>query len=94
MAYSPGQRTPCFSNPYLYHDGVPTGNDSSNNARVFRNTKHTVAFYSDIINNLPEKPKNVIVSNATANGATFSWDSNENAAGYRVYLPSGSGYTY
>lgn len=94
MAYSPGQRTPCFSNPYLYHDGVPTRNDSSNNARVFRNTKHTVAFYSDIINNLPEKPKNVIVSNATANGATFSWDSNENAAGYRVYLPSGSGYTY
>ncbi len=94
MAYAPGNRTPYFSNPNQLHDGVPTGNDTSNNARVFRNTKHTVAFYSDILNNLPQAPKNVIVSNLGNNGATFSWDSNVNAAGYRVYTYLGSGYVF
>jgi len=92
MAYAPGTRTPYYSNPDELYDGVPTGNDTSNNARVFRNTKHIIAFYSEILHNLPDKPANVVASNPTNNGATFSWDAVEGAATYRVVNYSTGSY--
>ena len=89
-----GTRVPYFSNPNELYNGVPTGNDTANNAQVFRNTKHIIAFYSEILHNLPDKPDNVVVSNPTDNGATVSWDACKNATSYRVYTTTSTSYTY
>ncbi|MDR2824677.1 MAG: M12 family metallo-peptidase, partial [Prevotellaceae bacterium] len=82
-----GNETPYFSNPNKVHQGQPTGTATANNAQTFRNTKHVVAFYSDKLNNLPDAPTNIVVSNQTNNGATFSWDAATNAVSYRVGFP-------
>ena len=93
MSYT-GTETPHFSNPNIIYQGQPAGNTNANNAQVFRNTKHVVAFYKEIINNLPDAPKNIVVSVPTNNGATITWDSCENAVSYRVCLSTGSSYIY
>ena len=92
MSYT-GARAPYFSNPDEIYYGVPTGTANANNAQVFRNTKHIVAFYSEIVNNFPEKPTNVVVSNPTDNGAFVSWDACKNATSYRVYTTTPTGST-
>ena len=94
MSYT-GTRVPYFSNPNIIHQGQPAGTPTANNAQVFRNTKHVVAHYKEIINNLPAAPKNIVVSVPTNNGATVSWDSCDNAVSYRVYLSTGTtSYTF
>ena len=94
MSYR-GSRTPYFSNPDESFTGKPTGTANANNAQVFRNTKHVVAFYSDKLGNLPEAPANVVVSSPTNNGATFSWDACDNATEYRfVFQSGGSWYSF
>ena len=91
MSYT-GTETPYFSNPDVTHQGQLAGSVTANNAQVFRNTKHVVAFYSNILNNLPTMPTNIIVSNPINNGATVSWDAVPNASTYRVFLPNGSSF--
>ena len=88
MSY-PGQRVPYFSNPNETHDGVATGTSTANNARVFRDTKHIIAFYSNKLHSIPGVPANVVVSNPTNHGATFSWDAVDGATEYRVIGPNG-----
>ena len=83
MSYT-GIDVPYFSNPNETYAGVATGTSTANNAQVFRNTKHVVAFYSDKLDNLPEAPENIVVSNPIDNGATFSWDAVDGAAEYHV----------
>jgi len=81
----PRYRVPYFSNPDVVHQGQPTGNAArADAARSLREIKHIVAFYSDRAAPFPSKPKNIVVSNPTVNGATFSWDDCTNAVGYRL----------
>jgi hypothetical protein len=87
-----GIGTPYFSNPANTDHGKPTGTATADNAQVFRNTKHVVAFYSDKLANIPSVPTNIVVSNPADNGATFSWDPSVNAVKYRVCFPTGGGY--
>ncbi|MDR2684804.1 MAG: M12 family metallo-peptidase [Prevotellaceae bacterium] len=83
-----GRETPYFSNPDKTYQGQPTGNaETANNAQTFRKTKHVVAFYSDKLANLPEMPTNILVTNPTNTGATFSWQAAPNAVSYRVGFP-------
>ena len=91
MSYT-GTDVPYYSNPNETYDGVFTGTATANNAQVFRNTKHVVAFYSDKLNNLPEAPENIVVSNPTNNGATFSWDKSNNASTYRFLAYQGGSW--
>jgi hypothetical protein len=93
MSYT-GIRSPYFSNTDETYMGQPTGTATANNAQVFRNTKHIVAFYSDILNSLPDKPINIVVSTPTYNGATVSWDVCKNAASYRVYTAAATSSPY
>jgi hypothetical protein len=90
-----GKEVPYFSNPDETYAGIQTGTSTANNAQVFRNTKHIIAFYSEIVNILPDAPTNIVVSNATNNGATFSWNACTNAKSYFVCHPTGGGgYSY
>ena len=91
MSYT-GIESPYFSNPNETHYGAATGTSTANNAQVFRNTKHAVAFYSDRIQNLPDAPTDVVVSNPTNNGATISWNEVDGAISYRVIGPNGTSY--
>jgi len=94
MSYQ-GRQTSFYSNPSKNYMGFPTGTTNANNAQVFRNTKHIVAFYSDKVAMLPDIPTNLVVSNPTNNGATFSWDDCEGATGYRFNLRTGpNSWTY
>ena len=85
MSYT-GIGTQFFSNPDQIYMGGATGTSSANNAQVFRNTKHVVAFYKEILKNLPDAPTNIIVSNPTNNGATFNWDACAGATSYSFNL--------
>ncbi|MDR1653608.1 MAG: T9SS type A sorting domain-containing protein [Prevotellaceae bacterium] len=92
-----GMETPYFSNPAITFNGAPTGNSATaNNAQVFRNTKHVTAFYSDKLANMPDAPTDIVVSNPTNGGATFSWDAMPNVTEYRVcvYITGNSGTYY
>ena|GEM_PF-4711156 len=96
MSYT-GIETPYYSNPNIIYMGQPTGNAASaNNAQVFRNTKHIVAFYKNRINNTPDAPANIVVSTPTPGGATISWDEVEGATSYEVWVavPGQPGYYY
>jgi len=102
MSYT-GAEAPFFSNPNELYYGAATGTPTANNAQVFRNIKHVVAFYSDRINNLPDAPTNIVVSTptattggTTAGGATISWDAVNGAASYavRVFVTGSSGSFY
>jgi hypothetical protein len=95
MSYT-GDETPYFSNPNTYYQGHPTGvADVADNTKVFRKTKQQVAFYSDRIDNFPDIPTNITVSNPNENGATFSWKAANNAVKYRICSPIGGGsYRY
>ncbi|MDR1742895.1 MAG: Ig-like domain-containing protein [Dysgonamonadaceae bacterium] len=71
-----------FSNPNVSFEGQPTGDATqADAARSLRMMKHVVAYYSD--RESIEAPKNIVVSNPTNNGATFSWDACDNATEYR-----------
>jgi uncharacterized protein YjdB len=91
-----------FSNPNINYQSAATGttsqigpnNKSADAARSLREMKHVVAYYSDRVQNLPDAPTNIVVSNPTNNGATFTWDACANATGYRVCHPIGGGYYY
>ncbi|GHV08547.1 hypothetical protein FACS1894160_3010 [Bacteroidia bacterium] len=95
MSYT-GTETPYFSNPDANYMEQPTGTDTANNARTFRNTKHVVANYSNKLANLPDAPTNIVVSNPTNNGVTISWDAVANATSYKVgiYANGSSGGYY
>ena len=100
MSYT-GIETPYYSNPNIIFMGQPAGNaTSANNAQVFRNTKHIVAFYKNRIDNAPDAPSSIVVStptaNASAGGATISWDDVEGATNYYVciYASGNSGGYY
>jgi|GEM_PF-1691280 len=89
MSTFPGQtRVSFFSNPNETYNGVATGANNANNAQVFRNTKHIVAFYSEKLHHLPDAPTNIVVSSPTDNGATFSWEAVPNATTYRIHTPN------
>jgi len=81
-----GRTVPFFSNPNETHDGVPTGTPTANNAQVFRNTKHIIAAYSDRLQYFPDAPTNIVVSNPTYFGATFTWDAVPNASHYSFWF--------
>jgi len=82
MSYIGQYEAPYYSNPSATYMGAPTGTSTANNAQVFRNTKHVVAYYSDLLPNLPDAPTNLTVTNPTEHGATFSWSPAANAVGY------------
>ena len=97
--YSDGYRrynTHYFANPNIYHQGVPTGDATrADAARSLRETKHVVAYYSDKAAILPGMPTNIVATNPTSNGATFSWDACANATEYYVCHPNADGgYSY
>jgi hypothetical protein len=105
MAYQGGQyyangltsaRIPFFSNPNITQQGQSIGNTTlADAARSLREVKHAVAFYSDLIANLPDAPANIVVSNPTDNGATISWDFVPNAVSYSLaYFHDGGWWTY
>ena len=76
-------RAPYFSNPEKLHEGVATGKTGeADNAQVFRNMKHTVALYSDRLQNTLEAPKNLSVSKA--DDPVISWDKVTDATMYRL----------
>jgi len=82
---------PYFSNPSVVYDGGATGDPTqADAARSLREVKHVVAYYSDRIVNSPAPPTNVIASNPTNNGATFSWNAVSDVTTYRVINPTGS----
>jgi uncharacterized protein YjdB len=93
----PCYNVPYFSNPDVNFEGA-TGTNSfigphnkqANAARSLREVKHTVAYYSDKLANFPDAPTNIVVSNPTDNGATFTWDACANATGYRVCNSAGN----
>ncbi|MDR1738233.1 MAG: M12 family metallo-peptidase [Candidatus Symbiothrix sp.] len=90
-----GKEAPYFSNPDLSYHSAATGTATANNAQVFRNTKHVVAYYSDRLSRLPDAPSNIVVSNPTDNGATFTWDAVPNAVEYRFCkTQNNGGYSY
>ena len=49
MAYRPGERTQHFSNPEVNYNGIPTGNETNNNARVLKEMMNQVANYRDSV---------------------------------------------
>ena len=49
MAYRPGERTQHFSNPEVNYNGIPTGNETNNNARVIKEMMNQVANYRDSV---------------------------------------------
>jgi hypothetical protein len=79
-----GNETPYFSNPLKQDHGKDTGTATANNAQVFRNTKHVVAFYSDKLGNIPAAPTNIQTSNPTNNGITITWTASADAVKYWV----------
>ena len=90
-----GVGAPYFSNPNETYKGKSTGTSTANNTQVFRNTKHIVAFYSEKLNNLPDVPTNIVVSNPTNTGATISWKAVANVSNYVVGVyDSGSSGAY
>ena len=91
MSYE-GTETPFFSNPNAFHSGVPTGTANENNAQVFRNIKHVVAYYSEILKIAPEAPANIVISEISNDGATFSWDAVPNATEYWIIGPNYQAY--
>ena len=79
------QYIPYFSNPDVSYLGAPTGNaTNADAARSLREMKHVVAFYSDKAASIPADPTNIVVSNPTNNGATFSWDAVPGATEYHI----------
>lgn len=85
------ERIPFFSNPSITHLDATIGNATQADAsRSLRELKHVVAFYSDRIANLPDAPTNIVVTNPTNNGATFTWEPVPNAVSYRLVGPGGS----
>ena len=85
--------TPYFSNPSVTYLGGATGDASqADAARTLREMKHVIAYYSDRLSNLPDMPANILVSNPTDNGATFSWNACTNTKEYRICFPIGNGY--
>jgi hypothetical protein len=89
-----GATVPFFSNPNEAHNGFPTGTSTADNARVFRETKHIIAAYSDRLQHFPDAPTNVVVSNETYFGATFTWDAVPNADFYRFYVNTDAGWRF
>ncbi|MDR0794044.1 MAG: M12 family metallo-peptidase [Chitinophagaceae bacterium] len=86
---------PYYSNPSVSFEGQPTGDATqADAARSLREMKHVIAYYSDRLPNLPGTPANIVVSNPIGNGATFSWDADQNATTYWVCVSAGIGYTY
>jgi hypothetical protein len=77
--------TSYFSNPNVSYLGGVTGNATrADAARSLREMKHVIAYYSDRGANLPAIPTNIVVSNPTNSGATFSWNVSAGATSYRV----------
>ena len=76
--YSDGiipQYTPYFSNPSVTYLGGTTGDaTNADAARSLREMKHVIAYYSDRLVNLPDPPQNIVVTNPTDHGATFTWN--------------------
>ena len=95
MSYK-GRGTPYFSNPDITYQGIPTGTATANNAQVFKNTKHAVAFYSNRLSSLLSVPTGIVVSNTTSGGATISWNACEGAVKYevRIFASGSSGGYY
>ncbi|MCL1943857.1 MAG: T9SS type A sorting domain-containing protein [Candidatus Azobacteroides sp.] len=84
------ERVSYFSNPNINIDysgiSVAIGDAAKADAsRSLREMKHVIASYSDRAANLPATPTNIVVSNPTDNGATFSWDACANAIDYRIW---------
>jgi hypothetical protein len=85
---------PYFSNPSVSYLGAATGDATqADAARSLREMKHVIAYYGDKSAYLPETPTNIVVSNPTNNGATFTWNACAKATGYRVCHPIGGGYS-
>ncbi|MDR3118669.1 MAG: M12 family metallo-peptidase [Mediterranea sp.] len=81
--------TSYFSNPDIFYLGGATGDATkADAARSLRMMKHVVAHYGDKA--IPDIPVNIVVSNPTNNGATFSWDACDNAAYYNLCVFTGS----
>ena len=86
----PCHNVPYFSNPGVSYEGGATGDAAlADAARSLREMKHVIANYSERLLNLPDIPTNIVVSNPTDFGATFSWDACENVVEYRFCRPTG-----
>ncbi|MDR3327271.1 MAG: M12 family metallo-peptidase, partial [Prevotellaceae bacterium] len=83
---------PYFSNPNVSYLGGATGDATqADAARSLREMKHVIAYYSEKYALSPDAPTNIIVSNPTEHGATFTWDACANATEYKVCVPTGGG---
>jgi uncharacterized repeat protein (TIGR02543 family) len=78
-----GYNVPYFSNPGVTHEGQPTGHVTrADAARSLRETKHTVAFYSDKIADLLDAPVNFKINSVSCNGFSASWSPVNGASSY------------
>jgi hypothetical protein len=85
------RRTPYWSNPSAYYEGVPVGTSSADNHRTLNNSAWTVAnFRQSVVDSPPDAPTNLTVTAVPLWRINLSWtDNSSNEDSFRIERSSG-----